>query len=803
MQIMPTRLFTLFLCCAFLINCGGGGGGGGVTPVPVPTPPPNQAPSFNSPTEFTFAENELVQFVVSVSDPDGDTVTISDAGTGDGGFFQLNTSTGQVTAQTQNGAFNFEDPLDSDRDNVYVQTFNLNDGTTTVTATVTVTITNVVEAPSYLGATDFEAGEGVIGFAISATDNDSSVLEFALSGADAGAFTIADGGLNFNDSPDFESPADADMNNVYEVVLSITNSEATIEVNLTATITNVDEPPVCQSAESFTIAENASGEIYRFTATDPEGDAFTFENFVVTAENLLFDSISLDSGTGAVTLSNPIDFEALTNPVGQLSVSVGEVMCSAEFTVLDLIGTATSGLKLLGGAVNIEPIGDVDGDGINDLWMTTQVGDDLEGLVVFGDYLADAMPAAVLDTSTAMQTEVLPVQISASMPAGGSSKTLTARAVGDIDGDNIGELLVAYSLCEGCTSQREMAYLIWGSTIQNNTSSGLILDELNANQILPLSFQSEISSVLSFASGDFDGDGLADIAFGLPTPVEESFVVFGDFLASAKESGTIDLVAASQTQVLDLNIDYLSFPFAGEQMASVEDINSDGLPELVLTRSQWVQVVHSSTIAAGRTAGNLNIGTSFDIEINATSGIEVLSQQAFDLEGDGIPEIAWSMPIGGLANVAIGSTYANTPNSKFVDDTANNLTSSAISSINDLSGGGFSELVLTLRTSVSPDINEIRVITGETLTEVDLGFSFDLSASAPGQTLSISGLTAQDSLAATVASLEDLDGDGLNELIVSDAVRGETYLIRGADIAEALSAGETSLDMNALFNSEL
>lgn len=801
MKIKSFRLLFLSFFISLLTGCGGGGGGG-VTPVPVPIPPVNQAPSFTSATEFSFAENEVVSFFVSVNDPDGDTVTISDAGTGDGGVFQLNAGTGEVTALTDNGVFNFENPLDGDKDNVYIQNFTLNDGTTTVTATVSVTITNVVEPPSYLGSTNFEADEGVVGFAISATDNDSTVLDYTLGGADADRFVIQEGSLNFVDLADFENPADVDANNVYEVVLSIANSEAEIDVNLTATINNVDESPICNGPETFSFAENVSGEIYRFSATDPEGDSFSFENFVITAENLLFNNITIDPATGAVLLTETIDFEALADPRGQLSVSAGDTICNAEFTVTNISGIATSGLKLLGRATNIEPVGDVDGDGTRDLWLSSQVEDELTGILVFGDYLAAAMPAATLDTNTAAANKVLPIRLSASNAVGGATKTLIARAVGDIDGDNIDELLVGFTLCEGCVAERDMAYLIWGSTIQNNVASILTLDELNADQVLRLPFQSQASTRLSFASGDFDGDGRSDLAFGMPTPVEASFVIFGDFLAQAKSSGSIDLTSATQTQVLDFNIDYMSLPFAGEDMTTIVDIDGDTFPELVMTSSQWVQVVHSSTISEGRAANSLNLGSSFDVEINATFGVGALNQQQYDLEGDGLPEIAWTQPAGELANVAVGSTLADAPNTKSVDDTANNVSANAISSISDMTGGGYSELVLSLRTSVEPELNQIFVITGEVLDEVDLGFFVDLSTSAPSELLSISGITPLDKLTSSVASFADLDGDGLEELIVSDVARGEIYVIRGVDISDALQAGESELDMNALFNAE-
>ena len=798
------RCLAVWFSVCVLAACGGGGGGGGGGTTSPPPPPSNSAPSFSSATEFSFPENQPVRFTVSVTDPDGDTVTITEAGTGDGGLFQLNASTGEVTALTPNGAFNFESPQDSDSDNAYVQSFNLSDGTVTVTETVTVTITNVEEPPQYLGSTDFTGPEiSTVGFAISATDNDSSVLEYALSGADAAAFSIeGNSSLNFVDPPDFENPADANGDNVYDVTLSITNADATITVDLTATVTNVDEVPVCDGAETFAFAENETGVVYTFRASDPEGDAFTYEALQVIAENVLVDNLSLDPVTGAVTLAAAIDFEALVNPSGELRATVGESTCSATFTVTDVTGVATSGIKVLATAIAVSAVGDVDADGTQDLWFTTAGSGDQGGILVFGSYLATGMPAATLDLSSASAAEAIRIQISETVILGGAEQVLVAREVGDIDGDGSDELLVGFETCAGCAEPRAMAYLIWGSTLQTNTSGNLVIDQLAANEVLVIPFEGQVSTQVGFASGDYDGDDRADIAFGLPTPVEQSFVIFGDFLAAAKASGAVDLAGAAQSQALDLNINYLTFPDAGRRMSNVNDIDGDGRRELVFATAQWVNVVYSSTIDSGRTAGLLNLGDVFDIQVNAIFGVPAFNHQPFDLEGDGIPDIPWASPAGELANVAIGATFATTPNAKFVDDTVNPVTALDVTGLDDVSSDGFAELALALRTSIAPDVNEVQVVNGATLDGVALGFALDLGTSAPGEAVRIGGITAADSLAGSVTSVADLDGDGRRELVVLDAARGEIYVVRGLDIGSALMTGDAALDMNALFNSE-
>ncbi len=58
-----------------------------------------------------------------------------------------------------------------------------------------------------------------------ATDIDSPALAFSLGGTDAARFVIdgATGALAFVAAPDFEEPTDADDNNVYDVVVQVSD----------------------------------------------------------------------------------------------------------------------------------------------------------------------------------------------------------------------------------------------------------------------------------------------------------------------------------------------------------------------------------------------------------------------------------------------------------------------------------------------------------------------------------------------------------------------------------------------------
>ena len=73
-------------------------------------------------------------------------------------------------------------------------------------------------------------------------DNESDLV-WSLSGADNGRLEISTSGiLNFTSLPDFEAPADANRNNVYEVTVQSTDTAAnTGTLDVTVTVTNVEE----------------------------------------------------------------------------------------------------------------------------------------------------------------------------------------------------------------------------------------------------------------------------------------------------------------------------------------------------------------------------------------------------------------------------------------------------------------------------------------------------------------------------------------------------------------------------------
>jgi hypothetical protein len=185
----------------------------------------------------TFAANE--------------TVTWTKSGT-DGAFFTIGSSSGALTITARD----FETKADANVDNIYVVVITATDGAANATSqTLSVTITNVNEAPviSTNGSAatySLSQSENLSSIATFAgTDVDTgTTLTFSVSGTDAADFTIgsASGVLAFAQNPDFELPADSDTNNIYIVVVNLSDGALSDSQTVTITITNTNESLTAQ-----------------------------------------------------------------------------------------------------------------------------------------------------------------------------------------------------------------------------------------------------------------------------------------------------------------------------------------------------------------------------------------------------------------------------------------------------------------------------------------------------------------------------------------------------------------------------
>lgn len=145
---------------------------------------------------------------------------------------------------------------------------------------------------------------------VTATVYSGSTKTFSISGGvDASKFTInsSTGALTFVSAPDYENPTDAGLNNIYDVQVTVTDSQGATDVqNIAVTITNVnDNPPVITSDGGGATATigvvQGTTAVTTVTATDADyGDVLTY-SITGGANSSLF---SINPSSGALTFKS-------------------------------------------------------------------------------------------------------------------------------------------------------------------------------------------------------------------------------------------------------------------------------------------------------------------------------------------------------------------------------------------------------------------------------------------------------------------------------------------------------------------
>jgi uncharacterized protein len=240
-------------------------------------------------------------------------------------------------------------------------TYTVDDGLGgTDTATVTVTITGRNDAPVLtLGtvATIDENTNGVV--TAMGTDIDSTTLTYSLTGDDAALFAIdpSTGVISFIQAPDFEAPADAGADNIYNVTVGLFDGTATTTSDLSVTVADIEETPTFNARLNEFHYDNAgsdTGEFIEVRATaggDASGLAVELYNGTGGASYG-----TLTTATAAVTTDGTYDYYVWNLPTNGLqngapdgiALSMGSTLIeflSYEGTFTAVGGTAAGTLS--------------------------------------------------------------------------------------------------------------------------------------------------------------------------------------------------------------------------------------------------------------------------------------------------------------------------------------------------------------------------------------------------------------------------------------------------------------------------
>ena len=210
------------------------------------------------------------------------------------------------------------------------------------TIEVTVTVTDVNEGFDVMGprsVTWKEADTGFVGV-FTAMDPEGEAITWSLEGDDAGVFSVnSRGQLRFLQAPDFEMPADADMNNIYSVIVvgteesGVNKSFAPVEV----TVEDSDERPVVMGPVHAELDEQAGTRVGNYTVHEPEGEKTAWGD-PSGPDGALFSML----GSGTLSFKDPPDFEARADADGdnvyEVTIGAADItgILFGQFSELDV-----------------------------------------------------------------------------------------------------------------------------------------------------------------------------------------------------------------------------------------------------------------------------------------------------------------------------------------------------------------------------------------------------------------------------------------------------------------------------------
>jgi type III secretion system FlhB-like substrate exporter len=306
-----------------IVQVADGQGGTGTQAIAVTVTSTNDsAPVITSPGTASVAENTTAVMTVTATDADqpAQTLTYSISGGADAARFQIDANTGVLSFLT---APDFEAPTDAGGNNVYDVIVQVSDGQgSTDTQAIAVTVTSANDsAPVITSPGTASVAENTTAvMTVTATDSDQPAQTLAysiVSGADAAHFQIDanTGVLSFLAAPDFESPTDAGGNNVYDVIVQVSDGQGSTDTQAIAvTVTSAnDSAPVITSPGNASVAENTTA-VMTVTATDSDQPAQTLAYSIVSGADAAH--FQIDANTGVLSFLAAPDFESPTDAGG-------------------------------------------------------------------------------------------------------------------------------------------------------------------------------------------------------------------------------------------------------------------------------------------------------------------------------------------------------------------------------------------------------------------------------------------------------------------------------------------------------
>ncbi|MBD2587774.1 FG-GAP repeat protein [Synechococcus elongatus FACHB-1061] len=550
-------------------------------------------------------------------------------------------------------------------------------------------------------------------------------------------------------------------------------------------------------------------------AGDVNGDGF--DDFIIGASGA--DPNGSASGQSYVVFGSDQGFSAALN--------LADLNGSNGFAINGITAYDRSGFSVSGA-------GDVNGDGIDDL-IIGAFGADPNGTnsagqsyVVFGSdqgFSAD-LNLADLDGSNGFAINGI-----AAFDLSGFS----VNGAGDVNGDGIDDLIIGARNADPNGGASGQSYVVFGK--KGGFSADLNLSALNGNNGFRINgiAAGDNSGTSVSNAGDVNGDGVDDLLIGANyadpngnTNAGQSYVVFGnaapvldlDGAASAELNfgavftGTSVSVVGSGLTITDLNsptlsaatvtlvnrpdgiAESLSATTTGTSITATYDSNTGVLLLSGLASVEdYQQVLRSVTYTNTSNAADLDVSHR-TIEFVLDDGADFANTSAVVTTSVTVLRL----PLADKASVSLSSLDGGN-GFRITGIAANDFSGSSVSNAGDVNGDGIDDLIIGARDADPNGTNsagQSYVVFGS-----DQGFSADLNLSSldGSNGFAINGIAAYDYSGRSVSGAGDVNGDGVDDLIIgafgadpNGNLSGQSYVVFGSDQGFSADLNLSSLD---------